>query len=368
MNAIRRPVLLSLTLLLAACSTAPAEPDGSLSQPSAGASAAPSTTVEPSASAEAPLPGGQLAFLRDGELVILDMSSGTETATGILDVLPLAFTLDHRELIGLRLIAGDVYNVVLVRQPVDGGEATVLMESLPNYGAPAASPDGRYLAFGSDGVAPNGLVVVDLDTGEASRLTADGGNSPVWSPNSRSIAYTRAAGTEGHDLFIVDVATAATRQLTADEWEDSPLRWTEDGTAVLTTSHRGGDGTRLAITVWQVDTTDGALTERPDFEFAVASFALSSPDGRYVARLSPQNILSLTEGELRVGNRLESTDPSVHLTWSPNSAWLVWTSWDENGGAHDLYLVHAPDGEPIRLTRTAEGESHPVWGPVRHGF
>jgi len=367
MNAIRGPVIVPLALLLAACSAAPAQP-GSPSQPVADVSTAPSTNVEASSSPEAPLPGGQLAFLRDGELVILDISRGTETATGILDFTPVAFTRDFAALIGLRAIPDDVYNVVLVRQPVDGSDAAVLIAKLPNYGAPAASADGRYLAFGSDGVPPNGLVVVDLDTGEAIQLTADGGNSPVWSPDSRTLAYTRASGTDGHDLFVLDVETAASRQLTADEWEDDPFRWTDDGAAVLTTSHRDGDGTRLAVTVWQVDATDGALTERPDLESGLTSMALPSPDGRYVARLSPQNILSLTEGELRVGNRLGSADPSVHLTWAPNSAWLVWTSWDENGGAHDLYMVHAPDGEPIQLTRTPEGESHPVWGPARHGF
>jgi hypothetical protein len=100
----------------------------------------------------------------------------------------------------------------------------------------------------------------------------------------------------------------------------------------------------------------------------VIRYSLPSPDGRFTARLSPQNILSLTEGELRVGNRLDNTDLSVQLTWAPNGAWLVWTSWDANGGAHDLMIVHAPDGEPVRLTTTPEGESHPVWGPISHGF
>lgn len=317
---------------------------------------------------DAPVPGGQLAFLRDGELILRDMGRGTETATGVVGFTPLAFTLDFAGLVGLRVIEDDPYHVILERQPVDGGEREVLVDRLPNYGPPAPSPDGRYLAFGSDGVAPNGLVIVDLETSDTRQLTTDGGIDPVWSPDSTTIAYARSAGTEGHDLFIAHAGTGATRQLTADEWEDDPFRWTEDGAAVLTTSHRGGDGTRLAISVWQVEATDGALTARPDLEAAPTSFALPSPDGRLAARLSPQNILSLTVGELRVGNRLDSADPSVHLTWAPNSAWLVWTSWDEDGGAHDLFMVHAPDGEPIQLTRTPEGESHPVWGPIRHGF
>lgn len=298
----------------------------------------------------------------------MDIATRIETATGVDGFIPLAFAVDSTLVVGTRQDLRDPYHVSLEAHPVAGGEPIVLMDGVPNYGVPAASPDGRYLAFGSDGVAPNGLVLIDLEAGAAINLTTDGGGSPVWSPDSATLAYTRVTGTQGTDLFIVDVASGGTRQLTADEWEDDPFRWTDDGTGVLTTSHRGGDGTRLAISVWQVDAGDGSLTQRPDLESDVIRYALASPDGRFSARVSPQNILSLTEGELRVGNRLGSTDPSVHLTWAPNSAWLVWTSWDAERGAHDLMIVHAPDGEPMQLTNTPEGESHPVWGPIRHGF
>ncbi|MDQ2673124.1 MAG: DPP IV N-terminal domain-containing protein [Chloroflexota bacterium] len=359
-------------LALVSCSAPPVTSEApasvaplSASEPPASVSAA---SVEPSAS-EPPPPGGRLAFLRDGELILRDMTSSSETATGVEEFIPLAFAVDSSQLVGMRLDPADPYHVTLEAYPVAGGEPTVLMEAVPHYGVPAASPDGRYLAFSSDGAAPNGLVLVDLEAVEAVQLTTDGGGAPVWSPDGATIAYNRVtSAAQSSDLYIVDVASGASRQVTNDEWEDDPFRWTDDGTAVLTTSHRGGDGTRLAVSVWQVDAADGSLTERPDLENDVIRYSLASPDGRFAARLSPQNILSLTEGELRVGDRLGSNDPSVHLTWAPNSAWLVWTSWDADAGAHDLMIVHAPDGEPMRLTLTPESESHPVWGPIRHGF
>jgi dipeptidyl aminopeptidase/acylaminoacyl peptidase len=321
-----------------------------------------------SPSAEASAVGGRLAFLRDGELVTLDLETGTETETGVTDLVPIAFTLDHDALIGTRAVPADPYVVTLVRQPVDGSPPTVLVEALPNYGAPSPSPEGRYVAFGSDGASPNGLVLVDLESGEATQLTTDGAIGAVWSPDGSTLAYSRMADTEGNDLFAIDMASGSSRRLTADEWEDDPLRWTDDGSSVLTTSHRGGDGTRLAITVWEIDAASGDLTPRPELAADVIRYELRSPDRRWTARISPQSILSITEPDLRVGNRLGRVDLGVHLTWAPNSAWLVWSAFDEDAGATDLLMVHAPDGEPIQLTRTPEGESHPVWGPVRHGF
>jgi Tol biopolymer transport system component len=358
----------ALCVGLVACSSASPPPSGTpptiaSSVPSASASA--QASLSPSATS-GPAPGGQIAFVRDQELMLLDIASGAETATGITGVSPLAFTADQASLIGVRVIPDNPHAVSLVRQPTDGEEATVLVDELP-FDSPSPSPDGRWLLFGSSGVPPGGIVLVDLESGEAHQLTTDGGWGGVWSPDGTRIAYVRQADSEGQDLFVIDVATGATQQLTNDEWEDEPLRWTEDGSAVLTTSHRGGDGSRMSITVWQIEALSGQLTERPDLDTAVTSSDLLSPDGRWRARISPQYILSITEPDRGAGNRLGPADTGTHMTWSPNSAWLVWTAWEGPESA-DLYMVHAPDGEPIRLTRTPEMESHPVWGPIRHGF
>lgn len=347
------------------------------------AASAPSSSVEPSvapslaspaASASSgaleapnPTPGGQLAFLRDGELIVLSLETGEETATGVTGVTPVAFVDDWASVIGLQAITENLHALRLVRQPLDGSEAVELAASVP--GAGSMSPDGDWLAFGGDGAETSGIVLVSLATGEATRLTTDGATAPSWSPDSTLIAYQRFdPATMQADLHVVDVATGATRQLTDDEWEDSPYAWAEDGLSIFTTSHRGGDGTKLAITVWQVDLADGALTERPDLEDSVISFEFPAPDGRWSARITPQYSLRIVGEGLGTGTRLGHGDSGTHLTWAPNSAWLVWTAFHETVGASDLFMAHAPDGEPIQLTRTPASESHPVWGPARHGF
>lgn len=366
MHHVSRASALLLGLALAACAAAPPESTPPVSVPAIASAQESQSAASPSAEAE-PQAGGILAFLRDGELITLDVASGSETATGITDVRPLAFTTDHASLIGTRTIGDDPNVVSLVQQPIDGTEATVLVEELPAFGGAALSPDGRLLLLNGDGSSGTGIVLVDLVTGEAAQITTDGAFAGTWSPDGTRIVYARQAESEGHDLFVRDAASGSTRQLTNDEWEDIPFRWSEDGEGILTTSHRGGDGSRLAISTWQVDASNGELTERPDLETDVVRYELLSPDGRWRAWISPQNMLSITEPDKFAGNRLGDADPSIHLTWSPNAAWLVWTAWQGPGTA-DLFMAHVPDGEPIQLTDTPESESHPVWGPVRHGF
>lgn len=298
---------------------------------------------------------------------MLDLQTGQESETGVTDVTPLAFVHDWRSVIGLQTIVDNPHALRLVRQPLDGAEAVVLADTVFGFGSP--SPDGQWMAFGSDGADTNGIVLVALATGEATQLTSDGATTLAWSPDSTLIAYERFdPAAMRSDLHVVDVATGASRQLTQDEPEDSPFGWTDDGRGVLTTSHRGGDGTRLAITVWEVDVADGALTHRPELEDDVISFDFPAPGGRWVARITPQYSLRIVGEGLGTGTRLGRGDSGTHLTWSPNGAWLVWTSFDEGAGSADLFMAHAPDGDPIQLTRTPASETHPVWGPARHGF
>jgi len=322
----------------------------------------------PTTSPEAAAPGGLLAFLRDGELFVRDMANGTETSVGTTNQTPLAFTVDGTALIVVEAIPDDLYHAVLARQPIAGGPSTALATVQPLYGPLSQSPDGRFIGFGSDGAAPNGITLVDLESGEAIQLTNDGGLSPVWSPDSRTIAYEASNG-QDYDLFVVDLDTRTPRRLTGDEFQDSPFAWTEDGRSVLVTSHRGGDGRKRSISAWQVDVADGALTHRPGLTANASPMSLRSPDGRWDAHLNEHGSLLITNPGVKTGTRVArapEVDGSVHLTWSPNGAWLVWTGFID--GAFDLFIVHAPDGEPMNLTRSGTNESHPVWGPIRHGF
>lgn len=93
---------------------------------------------------------------------------------------------------------------------------------------PALSPDGRQIAFAYRG----DLYVVDAEGGQARRLTSGASHdfAPVWSPDSRTIAY--ASDRHGNfDLYAVaaEGAVRAARRPTRPRRFRAPSRPTASG-------------------------------------------------------------------------------------------------------------------------------------------
>jgi hypothetical protein len=185
MPVVRIAATASLCMALCACAAnVPLPPSVALVDVSPGASISPQPS-EPSTALETP---SVLGFLRDGELVLLDVESGLESATGVTDFHPDAFTRSRDALVGIRSRPHDPGVSSIVWQPIDAGPPRVLVDEHLGGGG-WASPDGGYVAYESDGLLPNGLVLVDLATGLTSQLTTDGAVSPIWAPDSSAIVY-----------------------------------------------------------------------------------------------------------------------------------------------------------------------------------
>jgi TolB protein len=100
-------------------------------------------------------------------------------------------------------------------------------------GHPAVSPDGRFLVYVSARAGVGKLVLRDLTTGAERPLTTGDKIDlyPVWSPDSRSVAYT-SGDNDNHDVFVIpDVLAplAAPRQLTAWKYDDLRPTFSPDG-------------------------------------------------------------------------------------------------------------------------------------------
>ena len=90
--------------------------------------------------------------------------------------------------------------------------------------SPAWSPDGSRLAFSAE----SGLYVTSPETGTLEVL-AERGNHPDWSPSGTEIAFVAGES----DLYVVDVVTKDTRQLTDDiRRSEANPQWSPDGTTI----------------------------------------------------------------------------------------------------------------------------------------
>ena len=133
---------------------------------------------------------------------------------------------------------------------LDSGTMTPLPPSIDGAGQNeyAASPDGSTLAYVSKG--DNGktqVFVANIDGTAIQQVThgLEAASSPVWSPDGSKIAYTGYHDGDLRDLFVVDLATGTSTQLSSSTkepdpsepdlspWRSTPAGFTSDGASVV---------------------------------------------------------------------------------------------------------------------------------------
>jgi serine/threonine protein kinase/Tol biopolymer transport system component len=173
------------------------------------------------------------------------------------------------------------------------------------------SPDGRYVAFRASRRGEQvRLWIRDLATMDV-RVVAgtDDAFVPVWSPDSRSVAYADLSG-----IKLVDVAAGSVRMLI--DRAGPSIAWAPDGTIVFNRAAAPGAAGEI---LWRLPLTGGepvALTTLDtgagDTDHAVQQFL---PDGRrFLFTAAPGN-------RLYVGH-LDGTSPTLlaEQIWQPSYA------------------------------------------------
>lgn len=179
----------------------------------------------------------------------------------------------------------NTYRSALWLAPTDGSSGARRLTHGTRDSEPRFSPDGRWIAFlRAEGEGKPQLQVLPADGGDARALTdlPAGAGSPVWSPDSRSLAFTARvpeSGRYGQDekvpadkeaprritglqyrldgvgfvldrrshVFVLDLADLDSdtkpeaRQITHGDYEDTDLVWSPDGTQLAFVSARHAD-------------------------------------------------------------------------------------------------------------------------------
>ena len=254
------------------------------------------------------------------------------------------------------------------------GETTPLPTTIAGSGY-AASPDGSRLAYtGRDDNVTNQIFVANLDGTGIEQLThdLDGAYSPAWSPDGSKIAYS-AGGTSGDDLsdlFVVDLATGESTQLTfgtlgpdpaapnLGPWKASGPSFTPDGAFIVYNANRGnegGDTGEFELRMVPVAGGESELLIRDQFSGVRAiDEARLSPDGSLVS-------YSCGLGSFCVANT-DGTNERVLVqsqgdglgggTWSPDGTRFAYAAFHQ----YDVSIMDVATGQ---ATYVAEG-----WGPT----
>lgn len=173
---------------------------------------------------------------------------------------------------------------------------------------PALSPDSQRIAFASNRSGAWDLYVLDLLTGDTTQITDNDefDGRPSWSPDGAWLAYEHYVDND-LEIFIqpVDGSVDPVR-ISAGNGADYAPAWQPNEQHIAFVSDRGG-----SPQIWLVDLE--------------------------------------AEGEARFHLLVESDSPQDSPAWSPDGAWLAWTQLD--GGAWTIYAqnLSSPNSKPRRI-------------------
>jgi len=267
------------------------------------------------------------------------------------------------------------------RKIIDG-QNNVQFESLRIL-SPGLSwgPEGDRLAVAVKSGRSDAIAIVNVATGETVhyRVTdLDGIISVKWSPTGERIAFEGTRGPQS-DIYVLDLETEQTRNLTADVFSDHEPAWSPDGRTLAFHSDRGAflDLRRYTAESFSMLDHDYAqkdlyrldldnperlerLTDTPDWDDQSAAFG----GGRLLFVSDRNGIYNLWEKDLETGEERPLTDlitgvTQVSLSTDGRRAALVAL----NEGVPSIYLLRDPFGgkpeAPLRPTvwaQRVEGE------------
>ena len=261
----------------------------------------------------------------------------------------------------------EIYSTI----PNSGEEINVTNKPEDEY-APSLSPDGKWIAFLVGDKEKSSIDVLNLDSGEdKERFTISKGSgkfsTPVWSPDSKRIAYTGKLSGKGSRIYITSIDDSPARLSDIEVTEVGD--WSFDGESVVFSST---DGERTGIHVRNPDgVNQRQMTCGKDYH------AIWSPDSKKLAFISERDgnadvyvmdrdamddlCSDKNDSRLEAYQLTETDEKESDISWSPDGKRLVFVS--ERDGNKEIYIMEESGNKQTRLTYNEIPDYDPIWSP-----
>ncbi|PKB71425.1 MAG: hypothetical protein BZY87_06120 [SAR202 cluster bacterium Io17-Chloro-G6] len=288
-------------------------------------------------------------------LMDLGIGSSNELTQGEKDAAP-KFSPDGSQVAFLRSIGGDPSQVWATR--VDGKDEKQLTHLGKGVFDYEWSPDGKRLVICAD---------VDPFPDEAPPLPE--GVPQVTVVQRIRFRYDTLGwrGDSHFHLFVVELESGETRQITDGDWDDTTPVWSPDGSRIAFISGRRDDRDFLALSeVYTVPASGGEVNLVSEGLFSVGALT-RSPDGRRLAVVgsdAPEGMV-LWQGWIYVleegsaPRRLTDDTIKPYLAFPPVTRPGV-LRWTDNGRI--VYLGERKGESFLFQTPSEGGPSEVIWG------
>jgi Tol biopolymer transport system component len=198
---------------------------------------------------------------------------------------------------------------------------------------PVLSPDGGSIAFAAVG----DIYVVPSAGGTPVNVTDDAAldTDPAWSPDGRSLAYSSDRGGGLLQIWVRDMRTGQSRQLTSIENQPQGATWSPDGSRI---AFFGVDGMWRRADVSVVEVATGRVEKVRDALFG-PGIPTWAPDGQRLALA----MVAPYSARYREGTNQVLTIPA---------------SGGDTSGSRDIWYVPVP-----HLSIDSRGGCGPAWSP-----
>lgn len=237
---------------------------------------------------------------------------------------------------------------------------------------PQLSPDGKKIAYAlsrieeKDNNYKTDLYLVGCEEKHSHLLTKNG-NSPVWSPDGKKLAFL-SDRSGSRQVWVLNEGMGEAEQLTTMRWGAGNVQWSPDGKKMLFMSSVGSDDKPETLTK-EMDKAEKekVAKERTDKAFLVDNLHYKSNGQGLLPVPKRKGQIWVIDTETKEAKQLTCGDYNVsNPVWSPCGKQIAFTSnrlpeADLNPSISDLYLVSVCCGESTKLTASDGRAADPIW-------
>jgi dipeptidyl aminopeptidase/acylaminoacyl peptidase len=251
-----------------------------------------------------------------------------------------------------RLDFAAIFALLMAFTPAAAGAAEPTIDqmlSLRRVSSPNVSPDGRLVAYAVRDTDMVGNVFVtqlwlaDVASGQTRQLTFGPGSNtfPAWSPDGSKLAFLSERA-EKRQVWMLDMRGGEAEKVTANDQGVTAFAWSPDGASVAFVAPEAADSVRKAR-----DKRYGDLERDDDRGYAnLWVHALGATKGK-----------RLTKADWAVGD----------FSWSPDGTRIAFDHQAYDALAvdstKDISVVDVASSKVTALVTWRGPDGHPVWSP-----